>query len=154
MTTREYIKTQIDTLPEDLVGKVIEFISFQKYNFGLFETDNNYLTPVSRLNNKDDKDDKIKDEPEIILIYEIYERELEKDLILKSAIEVAVDTGRISTSLLQAKLLVGYARAERIINTMEKMNIIGPPERSGQRKVLMTKREFTEMTIDEDKTGY
>ena len=74
--------------------------------------------------------------------------ELKKDSALKPAIEIAIDTGRISTSLLQTKLSLGYARAARIINTMEKMNIIGPFEGSKPRKVLITREEFIEMTMN------
>ncbi|MCL2816579.1 MAG: FtsK/SpoIIIE domain-containing protein, partial [Oscillospiraceae bacterium] len=74
--------------------------------------------------------------------------EFRKDSMLKSAIEIAIDTGRISTSLLQTKLSLGYARAARIINTMEKMNLIGPFEGSKPRKVLITRQEFIEMTMN------
>ena len=76
--------------------------------------------------------------------------EFRKDSALKAAIEIAIDTGRISTSLLQTKLSLGYARAARIINTMEKMNIIGPFEGSKPRKVLISKQEFIEMTMNKD----
>ncbi|MCL1858890.1 MAG: DNA translocase FtsK [Oscillospiraceae bacterium] len=76
--------------------------------------------------------------------------EFKKDSMLKSAIEIAIDTGRISTSLLQTKLSLGYARAARIINTMEKMNLIGPFEGSKPRKVLITRQGFIEMTMNSD----
>jgi len=46
MTTREYVKTQIDTLPEGAIERVIEFISFQKYSLGLFDNDTDYLMSV------------------------------------------------------------------------------------------------------------
>ena len=71
--------------------------------------------------------------------------EMREDSALKSAIEIAVDTGQISTSLLQIKLSLGYARAARLINTMEKMNIIGPFDGAKPRKVLITREEFIEM---------
>jgi hypothetical protein len=35
MSNREYVKTQIDVLPEDVIEKVVEFISFQKFNLGI-----------------------------------------------------------------------------------------------------------------------
>jgi len=79
--------------------------------------------------------------------------EFKKDSMLKSAIEIAIDTGRISTSLLQTKLSLGYARAARIINTMEKMNLIGPFEGSKPRKVLITRQEFIEMTMNSGDFG-
>ena len=78
------------------------------------------------------------------------EEEIKKDSALKPAIELAIDTGRISTSLLQTKLSLGFNRAARIIDTMEKMNVIGPFEGSKPRKVLITREEFIEMTMNDD----
>ena len=46
MTTREYVKTQIDALPEIVIDKVREFISFQKYSLGLHENDTEYLSSI------------------------------------------------------------------------------------------------------------
>jgi len=46
MTNREYVKTQIDTLPDNAVEVVLEFISFQKYRLGLFDNDTDYLTSI------------------------------------------------------------------------------------------------------------
>jgi hypothetical protein len=52
MVNREYIKTQIDTLPESAVEKVAEFISFQKYSLGLHDNDSDYLASVSGMVDK------------------------------------------------------------------------------------------------------
>ena len=76
--------------------------------------------------------------------------EFKKDSALKPAVETAIELGQISTSILQTKLSLGYARAARIINIMEKMNIIGPFENAKPRKVLITKEEFAEMTANID----
>ena len=46
MSNREYAKTQIDTLPDGAVERVIEFISFQRYSLGLFESDDDYLASI------------------------------------------------------------------------------------------------------------
>ena len=46
MTTREYLKTQIDMLPEMAINKVWEFIQFQKYSIGLYENDTEYLSSI------------------------------------------------------------------------------------------------------------
>jgi len=43
MTTREYLKTQIDTLPDRAIERVCEFIQFQKYRFGFYNNDTEYL---------------------------------------------------------------------------------------------------------------
>jgi hypothetical protein len=46
MTTRECLKTQIDTLPDMAIGKVWEFIQFQKYTIGLYDNDTEYLSSI------------------------------------------------------------------------------------------------------------
>ena len=46
MTSREYMKIQADILPDQILEKVLEFISFQKYRSGLFEDDTDYLMSI------------------------------------------------------------------------------------------------------------
>ena len=46
MTNREYVKAQIDSLPENIIEKIVEFISFQKYSNGLFKDDTEYLSSI------------------------------------------------------------------------------------------------------------
>jgi len=46
MSSREYIISQLDTLPESALDKVQEFISFQKYSLGIFENDTEYLASI------------------------------------------------------------------------------------------------------------
>ena len=69
------------------------------------------------------------------------------DPMLERAIECVVDIGQASTSLLQRKLRVGYARAGRLIDEMEKMGIVGPHEGSKPRNVLMSYQEAIERKI-------
>lgn len=69
------------------------------------------------------------------------------DPMLHQAIELAVESGKISTSLIQRKLSLGYGRAAKLIDTMEKMGIVGAPEGNKPRQVLMTQAEFLEMTM-------
>ena len=57
---------------------------------------------------------------------------------------MAVNNGQISTTLLQRKLKLGYARASRIMDELEERGIIGPSEGSKPRKVLMSKLQFDE----------
>ncbi|MBR4035394.1 MAG: DNA translocase FtsK, partial [Oscillospiraceae bacterium] len=70
-----------------------------------------------------------------------------KDEMLPKAIEVVVEAGQASTSLLQRRLKLGYARAARIMDEMESMGIIGPYEGSKPRQVLITKNQWLEMTL-------
>ena len=46
MSSREYVKTQIDMLPDNAVAKVIEFISFQRFSLGLYDSDDEYLASI------------------------------------------------------------------------------------------------------------
>ncbi len=73
----------------------------------------------------------------------------QKDEMLTKAIEVVVDAGQASTSLLQRRLKLGYARAARIMDEMEAMGIIGPYEGSKPRQVLITKNQWLEMTLSQ-----
>ena len=67
------------------------------------------------------------------------------DPMLNEAIELVVEIGQASTSLLQRKLRLGYARAARVIDQMEGRGIIGPAEGAKPRQVLMTKDQLMEM---------
>lgn len=70
---------------------------------------------------------------------------------LDEAIKVVVETGQASTTLIQRKLAVGYARAARIVDQLEERGIIGPYEGSKPRKVIMTKQQWMErMAMGED----
>jgi hypothetical protein len=52
MTNRDYAKAQLDILPDKAIEKIIEFISFQKYRFGLYENDTDYLQSVPGMADK------------------------------------------------------------------------------------------------------
>lgn len=69
----------------------------------------------------------------------------EHDPMINQAIECVIDAGRASTSLLQSRLKLGYARAARIINELEIMGVVGPYEGAKPRQVLMSKAQFLEM---------
>ena len=69
----------------------------------------------------------------------------DEDPMIKDAIKVVVESGIASTSLLQRKLRLGYARAARIIDEMEKRGIVGGYEGSKPRKVLITQDQLLEM---------
>lgn len=71
----------------------------------------------------------------------------EEDEMLPQAIEVVVEAGMASTSLLQRRLRLGYARAGRIIDQLEERHIIGPHEGSKPRQVLITRQQWQEMSF-------
>jgi S-DNA-T family DNA segregation ATPase FtsK/SpoIIIE len=63
------------------------------------------------------------------------------DDMYKDAVQVVVDNGKASASLLQRRLRVGYARAARLIETMEEQGIIGPADGARPREVLISSFE-------------
>ena len=72
------------------------------------------------------------------------------DPMIKEAIKVVVENGQASTSLLQRKLKLGYARAARIIDEMEERGVVGGYEGSKPRKVLITPEQLMEMELSSD----
>ncbi|MBR6696448.1 MAG: DNA translocase FtsK [Oscillospiraceae bacterium] len=72
------------------------------------------------------------------------------DEIINKAIEVVIDAGQASTSLLQRKLKLGYARAARIIDELEGMGIISGFEGSKPRNVLISREQWYEKKLRSD----
>ena len=68
----------------------------------------------------------------------------DEDPMLSDAIRVGVENGQASTSLLQRRLKLGYARAARIVDEMEQRGVVGPYEGSKPRKVLITMDQLME----------
>ncbi len=68
----------------------------------------------------------------------------DEDPMLGEAIKVVVENGMASTSLLQRKLKLGYARAARIVDEMEQRGVVGPYDGPRPRKVLITKDQLME----------
>lgn len=67
------------------------------------------------------------------------------DEMLPKAIEAVIEAQSASTTLLQRKLKLGYARAARIVDELEERGIIGPYEGAKPRKVLISKQQWYEM---------
>lgn len=69
------------------------------------------------------------------------------DPMIEEAIKCVVEAGQASTSMLQRRFRVGYARAGRLIDEMEQMGIVGPHEGSKPRQVLMTYQQWMERSV-------
>ena len=74
------------------------------------------------------------------------------DPMMEQAIQCVVEAGQASTSLLQRRLRLGYARAGRLIDEMEQMGIVGPHEGSKPRQVLMTYQQWLERNLNTQDT--
>ncbi len=73
------------------------------------------------------------------------EAELDGDEMLPAAVDVILETGQASVSMLQRRLKLGYARAARIVDEMEEKGIVGPFQGSKPRTILVTKEQWEAM---------
>ena len=81
--------------------------------------------------------DKSKDDPD----------GMDCDELLPQAVDVIFETGQgqVSVSMLQRRLKLGYSRAARIVDQLEKMGIVGPFEGSKPRSLLVTREQWRQM---------
>ncbi len=115
------------------VEKIVDFIKSNGeavYSEDIIESIEN--------NNKTDKE--VHDEME--------NDEDEADPFLSEAIDVVVETGQASTSFIQRRFKVGYARAGRIIDQMEERGVISGYQGSKPRQVLMTLEKLNELKME------
>ncbi len=117
------------------INETLKFIKAQvqgEYDEDIIQAVESFV-PVSK-NDKDDSGDMT------------YAAGSDEDFV-ERAIAVAVDNGQLSTSMLQRKLKLGYARAARIMDELEELGVIGPSEGAKPRRVLMSKMQYDERRI-------
>ena len=122
------------------IEKVVDFIKSQtqsEYSNEIMEQVEQNI-PVTKAEGKTKEQRKDSGEPEPGSDEDIFER----------AIEVVVEAGQASTSSLQRRLKLGYARAARIMDELEEKGIIGPYEGAKPRAVLVTKAEWEERKLN------
>ena len=71
----------------------------------------------------------------------------DSDELLPAAVEVILETGQASVSMLQRRLKLGYSRAARLVDQMEQKGYVGPFEGSKPRQLLITKAQWQEMQM-------
>ena len=71
----------------------------------------------------------------------------EYDEMLCAAVEVILETGQASVSMLQRRLKLGYSRAARLVDQMEEKGIVGPFEGSKPRRILVDRAKWQEMLM-------
>ena len=72
------------------------------------------------------------------------------DPMLRDALQLAVNSGKISTSLIQRRLSLGYGRAAKLIDRMEQLGYVSAPDGQKPREVLISKEQFMEMVLKND----
>jgi S-DNA-T family DNA segregation ATPase FtsK/SpoIIIE len=122
------IRVQGAFVSDKEVEKVVEFVKSQ----GSVEYDSNIIEEI-------DKDNST------------VESGPEDDELLPRAIDLVVESGQASVSLIQRKLKVGYARAARIVDQMEERGIVGGYEGSKPRQILISKQQWMELKMSQDK---
>jgi len=73
--------------------------------------------------------------------------EQESDELLPAAVEVILETGQASTSMLQRRLKLGYSRAARLVDQLEERGYVGPFEGAKPRQLLITKEKWQEIKM-------
>ncbi len=78
---------------------------------------------------------------------------LEMDELLPEAARMIVESGQASISMLQRRLRIGYTRAGRLIDDMERLSIVGGHEGSKARKILVTLAQLEEILETQDRVN-
>ncbi len=73
-----------------------------------------------------------------------------RDVLFNDAVELIVESGRVSTSFLQRRLKIGYSRAARIVDEMESAGIVSGQNSGKGRKVLISRQQFLEMNLNRE----
>lgn len=71
----------------------------------------------------------------------------DSDPLLEDTIEVIMNAGKASASLLQRRLSVGYARAARLLDILEEQGVIGPADGAKPREILMRKEDLANVEV-------
>jgi S-DNA-T family DNA segregation ATPase FtsK/SpoIIIE len=71
----------------------------------------------------------------------------DRDPLYYDAVDVVIETGMASASMLQRRLKLGYSRAARLVDQMEEGGVVGPFEGSKPRKLLLTKEQWAEQKL-------
>lgn len=119
------IRVQGTFVSDTEVHKVIEFVKGQ---VDKTEYNEDVLSKIERSNVQEGADD--------------------TDELLPDAIDLVVNSGQASVSMLQRRFRIGYNRAARIVDMMEARGIIGPQDGSRPRQVLMTQEELAQLEND------
>lgn len=131
------VRVQGSFVSDDEVEAVTSFV---KNNYGVREYDQSVIDTIER-------EAQLCGNKKATVLGDGDEEANDGDPMLKPAIQLAVESGKISTSLIQRRLQLGYGRAAKLIDTMEQMGIVSPPQGQKPRDVLISKEEYLEMEL-------
>jgi len=134
------IRVQGAFISESDVEEVVSYIKNMNTGFGYSDEVANQIEREAQKCDSDDKKDKRSDDAGIS----------GEDAMLKSAVELAIESGKISTSLIQRRLSLGYGRAAKLIDRMEELGYVSAPDGQKPREVLITKQEYMEMRLKDE----
>ena len=129
------VRVQGSYVSDDEIERVIDFVTSQ----GEVKYDNDVMQEIELKAAQDGKK-----KSTVVETDNVGGGDYEDEMFPK-AVEVVVEAGMASTTLLQRKLKLGYARAARVIDELSEKGIIGPYEGNKPRKVLITKEQWYQM---------
>lgn len=112
------IRIQGAFISDDEVEKLVEFVKAQREP----EYDNTVTQEAEKEAEKESSDDN-----------DVY-----RDELLERAVNLVMESGQASVSMLQRRFRIGYTRAARLVDTMEDLKIVGPSMGSKAREILMS----------------
>jgi len=134
------IRLQNPFVGEEEINKVVSFIKRQAESVGAYNIDEDFGA----------EDDKTASSSGLMDFDSPAESANEsEDPIYTEVKEMVIADGKASTSYIQRRLRVGYSRAARLMDELEENGIVGPPDGSKPRKVLVVKESGTEQEASE-----
>lgn len=112
---------------------------------GNFVSEDEIAAVIDYVSNQDHKQEFSNDLMDTIETSKIDYNEEAVDELLRDAIELVVNAEQASVSMLQRKFRIGYNRAARLVDMMEERGIVGPPDGSRPRRVLLSKAGLEEL---------
>lgn len=118
-------------------GEVEAVVSYVKSNSGGSEYDQSAITDIENMSNQGSKSSASAEGKEA--------GGYDENLV--AACECVIEAGMASTTMLQRKLRLGYARASRVMDEMQELGVVGPFDGAKPRQVLVTMDEFRELVV-------
>ena len=118
-------------------GEVEAVVNYVKTNSVAAEYDQAAIADIENLAARGNKSTNASEE----------EEDTGYDELIVQAAELVIEQGQASTSMVQRRLSMGYARAGRVIDQLHSLGIIGPFEGAKPRQVLVTMEEFREICV-------